>query len=88
MLQVERLLKALDGRAEVAKFDVNFGFFDEDLGYGLVVEENFVELDKSFFEVLVFEGFLGQPQLFQYFVFFDLGEVPPRFLQPSISHTK
>jgi hypothetical protein len=50
---MESLFKAADSRAEVAEFDVDFRFFDINLGNGLVVKEYFVELNESLLKVIV-----------------------------------
>jgi hypothetical protein len=51
--KMESLFKAADSRAEVAEFDVDFCFFNINLGNGLVVKEYFVELNESLLKVIV-----------------------------------
>lgn len=52
--KMQGFFEATDGGREVTEFDVDFCLFNIDLGNGLVVEKNFVEFNKSLFEIIVF----------------------------------
>ena len=75
MFQGQSPLEALDGRAKVAEFNVNLGFFDVDFRDRLVVEQNFVKLHQGRVQVLAFERLLGSSQLLKDLVFLYLIEV-------------
>ena len=75
MLQIDRLLEALNGRAKVTQFDVDLSFLDVDFGDGLVVEEHFIELDQGCVEIVTFECFFSMAQLLQDLVLLDLIEL-------------
>ncbi len=61
---MKRLLEAVDGRTEVAEFDVDFCLLNEHFWYGFVIEDNFIELNKCFLQIFFFESLLGVPQAF------------------------
>lgn len=64
-LEIKRLFKAADCRAEVAKFDVNLGFLNIDLRNRLVVEKNFIKFYKCLLQVVFFERLFSLAQPFQ-----------------------
>jgi len=45
MLQIQRLFELLNGRAEVAELDEDLCLFNIHLRNGLIIEEDFIELD-------------------------------------------
>lgn len=72
---MQSFLEALDRGAEVAQFDVNFGFLNVNFRDRLVIEKHFVELHKCRVKVFTFKGFFSPSQFLQNLVFLNLIEV-------------